>query len=214
MSKPTITYYYDSLCGWCYGFKNVMKQIQEKYNDKVNFEVISGGLFIGERVGFINDIAPYIKGAYQTVEDRTEVLFGEGFLKKGLEENSMYLNSLPPSIALSIIKEDYPEKAMQYAALLLDGFYKDGNSASDMNIYNDYLAKVDIKDDNFLNKLADEKYIQLTINDIQTAHEKSVNGFPSLVLTQNDTSITLANGYVDFEELDTKIEELLTITSS
>ena len=61
--KPTFFYVYDALCGWCYGFSPVMQNVAAKYDDRLNFEVISGGMVTGPRVGPIGQVAPYIKSA-------------------------------------------------------------------------------------------------------------------------------------------------------
>ncbi|MFB1021906.1 MAG: hypothetical protein QMC40_04005 [Vicingaceae bacterium] len=61
MEKYKLTYCFDALCGWCYGFTNVMEAIYSKYRGKIDFNTVSGGLSLGERAGFINDVAPYIK---------------------------------------------------------------------------------------------------------------------------------------------------------
>jgi hypothetical protein len=38
-----------------------MEAIYFQYRDKIDFNVVSGGLALGERAGLINDVAPYIK---------------------------------------------------------------------------------------------------------------------------------------------------------
>ena len=79
-AEVKLIYYFDALCGWCYGFSPVVSKLQETYKNKIDFEVISGGLFLGNRVGTVNDVAPYIKaGAYKSVESRTGVKFGKSF---------------------------------------------------------------------------------------------------------------------------------------
>ena len=46
--KPLLIYCYDAYCGWCYGFSPVIKKIAEEYKDKLDIEVLSGGMMIGE----------------------------------------------------------------------------------------------------------------------------------------------------------------------
>jgi protein-disulfide isomerase-like protein with CxxC motif len=61
------------LCGWCYGFTVVKESIYSKYRGKVDFNVVRCGQSLGERAGFINDVALYIKeGAYLQVEKQQE----------------------------------------------------------------------------------------------------------------------------------------------
>ena len=90
-----IIYVYDALCGWCYGFSPVMEQFYRKQHDAVDFEVISGGMITGSRMGPIGEVAPYIRWAYKEVEEKTRVTFGEAFLKQVLEDGKRFLALSP-----------------------------------------------------------------------------------------------------------------------
>lgn len=73
MGNYKLTYCFDALCGWCYGYTVVMESIYSKYRGKVDFNVVRGGLALGEREGFKNDVALYIKEvAYLQVEKQQE----------------------------------------------------------------------------------------------------------------------------------------------
>ena len=210
MQKPIITYYFDALCGWCYGLTDVMHQIEKKYNDQFDFKVMSGGLFVGDRVGLVNDIAPYIKqGAYKSVEQRTGVNFGAGFLKHGLEENQIMMNSIPPAIALVIVKAHAPTKAFAFAERLLAAVYTDGADLMQAENYQPYLDALDIHIDDFAQKMQEEQYRALALAEYRTTAEAGVKGYPSLVLTVGTQQVLLANGYVDFELLDGRISQVL-----
>ena len=65
--QPTIYYCYDAYCGWCYGFSPVIKQIARAYNEKIFFEVLSGGMIPAENPQPISVTAGYISKAYKTV---------------------------------------------------------------------------------------------------------------------------------------------------
>ncbi len=49
--KVKLIYVYDALCGWCYGFSPVMMQLHSKYKDSIDFQVVSGGMITGNRIG-------------------------------------------------------------------------------------------------------------------------------------------------------------------
>lgn len=208
--KYKITYHYDALCGWCYGFSNVMGKVLEKYQSDFEFDVVSGGLFKGERVGYINDIAPYIKsGAYKNVEERTGVLFGEQFLEEAIVNNAIYLDSLPPAIALTMIKRFYPEKKMEYAHELLKAFYFEGKSTDDWTVYKDVANKLGLSIKDFELEIRKPGYLEEAQNEFELSTVSNVNGFPSLILTAGAQSIALSNGYVDFDIIDKKLTQVL-----
>src|SRR5690242_16380389 len=108
--KPKIIYVYDALCGWCFGFSPVIRAVQDAYRDEFDFEIISGGMMIGDRAGRISDVAPYIRNTYKTVEETTGIVFGLGFIRN-LEEGYMIFNSERPAIGLSVFKRLLPNRA-------------------------------------------------------------------------------------------------------
>ena len=66
--KPTIFYCYDAYCGWCYGFSKVITRIAEDYKDKLDFEVLSGGMIDDQNPAHIGAMAGYISEAHKNVE--------------------------------------------------------------------------------------------------------------------------------------------------
>jgi putative protein-disulfide isomerase len=60
--QPLLIYCYDAYCGWCYGFSPVMKKVEEAYKDRLQIEVLSGGMVLPEQPVHIGATAEYIKG--------------------------------------------------------------------------------------------------------------------------------------------------------
>lgn len=210
MNKPTITYHYDALCGWCFGFSNTVKSLREKYGASVDFQVVSGGLFSGERVGYLNDVAPYVKdGAYLQVEQRTGMKFGAAFIEKGIGNNTMMMDSLPPAIAMCIVREERPEKQMDYAELLLKAFYVDGLSADDLEQYGVYAAQIGVEVPDFVAKMADAKYVAMAKAEFATCAAKGVQGYPAMVLKTETEEGLISNGYADFSSIDDILKQVL-----
>jgi len=116
--KMKVIYVYDALCGWCYGFSPVISKLHERHQEELEFEVLSGGMVTGERIGPIGEVAGYISQAYKDVERAAGVTFGEGFLKGILAEGSAIFTSIPPAVALTVFKQHQPKKAVPFAARL------------------------------------------------------------------------------------------------
>jgi putative protein-disulfide isomerase len=132
-----LIYVYDALCGWCYGFSGIITEFVGNHPELTDVEVISGGMVRGERVGPISGMASYLSKAYKEVEDRTGVKFGDAFLNETLVEGTAILNSLPPSIALSIFKTKKPEEQLQFASGIQKAIYYDGKKPEDPNLYSE-----------------------------------------------------------------------------
>lgn len=211
-SQPQLrlTYYFDALCGWCYGFSPVLAQIQADFGDCVAIEVVSGGLFLGSRVGKINQIAPYIKsGAYKSVEARTGVKFGQPFLDDVLGDGKMTLDSILPAVALCIVKEKAPEKAIEFAGILLAAFYAEGMDSIEKKTFVDCAGRIGLESKQFAAWMEDEKYLAAAQEDFESFQASGLRGMPALVVETEADRMLLANGYVHPEELMPRLERLL-----
>jgi putative protein-disulfide isomerase len=210
MKKPIkIIYVYDALCGWCYGFSPVLKECYEKHKNEFEFEVLSGGMMIGDRVGSINDIAPYIKTAYHTVETTTGVKFGEAYLRV-LEDGSMVLNSEMPSIALSLFKQYFPEQSVLFAHEIQNALYFDGRNPSEIETYRYIAVNHGIDPDEFEVKMKMESSKEAAYYDFALAKQLRVESFPAVLIQSSETGFYLiAKGYTDSATLELRIENVL-----
>lgn len=209
-SKLSIIYVYDALCGWCYGFSPVLKQIFEKFTEDFNFEVISGGMILGEREGSIGEVASYIKSAYKTVEDTTGVKFGEHFVNIVLEEGTQYFSSEKPAIALSVFKSYHPDKAFLFAHELQSAIYHDGLDLSKDESYLSLLSKYKISGHDFISKLNSEEYKQAAYYDFALAKQLQVTGYPAVLIKTGELNFYLiAKGYTDLDTMELRIANVL-----
>lgn len=209
MIKDTIYYVYDPLCSWCYGFSPVIKKTKTIYKDQFNFEVISGGMQSGERKQPVSAIRDYLKGAYKDVTARTGVEFGDKFMEV-LEEGERMLDSIPPSIALSIVKDLKPEQALNFAASIQEAIYFDGFDWNSVDAYLPYIKDYDLDAEDFKSKFSEPYYMEKTLEDFKLAANFGVTGFPSVILKKDDKYYLIAQGFIPFEQLDATIKQVLT----
>lgn len=205
-----LIYFYDPLCGWCFGFSPVMSQVKAEYGHLLEIEVVSGGLFLESYAGAINELAPHIKnGAYKLVESRTGVKFGKPFLDDVFGEGNLILNSLPPTIALSIIKEEYPEQQLKFASMLLDHVYVDGIDPTNEDELANCAAKIGIDKVQFTTKMKDAKYRNAAIKEFETFRSNRFSAMPAVVLIKDGEEQLISQGYASFNSIKTKLDHAL-----
>ncbi len=210
MNKTKIIYYTDVLCGWCYGFGPVISKIYNEYHKEIDFTLVSGGLFIGKEAGLINEVAPHIKqGAYKSVENLTGVTFGEAFLKGPLEDGEMVLNSVPPAMALCIIKEYMPEKVFEFADILHKAVYFDGMHPEEITAYGTYAEKIGFNSKDFITKMKEVAYYNKAYKDFLFYNSQHIHGFPTLILEKGNEKIALTRGYASYEVLKNHLDSYL-----
>ena len=207
-----IIYCYDAYCGWCYGFSEVMKKIYSQYKNKMEFEVLSGGMILPEEPVSISATAKYIEGAYKRVEEITGIKFGADYLWhiKHPEISDWFPNSEKPAIALCVFKDYYPDKQVVFAADLQYALHFEGRDLTDDEAYRLLLDKYNIPAEEFYEKLEDEEYKEQAHYEFALCKQLNVTGFPAVFIQLTDTKFYLiAEGYTDFETLNLRIENVL-----
>ena len=210
--KPVLIYCYDAYCGWCYGFSPVLKQIELKYKNQFDFEILSGGMLINEAVVPIEKTAAFILGSYQRVEELTGIKFGSDFLWhiNNPDKSDWQMNSEKPAIALCIFKEYYPERQLEFAFDLQYALNFEGRDLDDDEAYQHLLEKYSIQPEAFYAKLQSEEYLEAAQYEFALCKQLNVTGFPAVLLQQSETKFhLLAKGYIGFEELSERIENVL-----
>jgi putative protein-disulfide isomerase len=208
-TRPELIYVYDALCGWCFAFSPVMQQVEQTYGDRLNIRVVSGGLRTGTSVEPISSMAGYIQQAYKRVEEMSGVRFGEPFLNGTLKKGTMRLDSEPFARAMAIVRERKPEQALAFARLLHKLIYVDGVDPLTDAAYAPYAEQVGVPQGEFLAAMAEPHYRDLAQADFQLAQQLGATGFPALFVRLEGKLYRLANGYMNYNELQPTLEEVL-----
>jgi putative protein-disulfide isomerase len=204
-----LIYVYDALCGWCYGFSPVITAFHKNHREELDFEVLSGGMITGGRIGPIGEVAGYISQAYKDVERATGVTFGQNFLKDILEEGSAIFTSIPPAVALTVFKQHQPRQAVAFAARLQKAIYYDGIAPTDYEAYGQLAAEFGLDASSFVTEMKSNENLQLTREEFQRASGFGVTGFPTVLLQQNGRIVVLARGYVPLSRLEAAYQQAM-----
>jgi putative protein-disulfide isomerase len=157
-------------------------------------------------------MATYIQSAYKRVEELTGIKFGEDFLWHVFNPNKTdwYPHSEMPAIALCIIKEYKPEKAVQIASDLQYALNYEGRDLTDKEAYRHLLANYNVPEDEFYTKLKSEEYKEKAYYEFALVKQLQVTGYPCVLMQVEDAKFyLLAQGYTDYDTLKERIERVL-----
>ena len=208
----TLIYCYDAYCGWCYGFSEVIKKINSEYKNKLEFEVLSGGMILPEEPVPISATAKYIDQEYKRVEELTNAKFGEDYLWhiKHSDQSDWFPNSEKPAIALCVFKDFYPDQQVSFAADLQYALHFEGRDLTDDEAYRLLLYKYNIPAETFYEKLNDEEYKEQAHYEFALCKQLKASGFPAVFIQLSDIKFYMvAQGYTQFETLNERIENVL-----
>ncbi len=215
--KPVVYYCYDAYCGWCYGFSPVIKRIASAYNDKLSFEVLSGGMIPKEYERPISAIATYVSQAYRQVEEMTGIKFGEDYLWHifNPDKSDWFQHSEKSAAALCVFKEYHPDQQVAFAADLQYALHFEGRDLTDDEAYRHLTEKYSIPAVEFYQKLNSEEYKEKAKYEFALCKQLQVTSFPQvLIQTGEQKFYLLAKGFTDYETLQARIEAVLHETQN
>ncbi len=208
MKKAKLFYFYDPLCGWCYGFSPVIKALEEKYKKLISFEAISGGMVLGERVKPLSEMHSYLREAMPRLEDMTGVKFGEKYMEI-FEEGTIMLNSETPCIAMTVFKSMSTQSSIQFASALQKALYFDGVDLNQLVNYKTIVESFNLPWEVFSEKMQSEDYKRKTYKEFEISQQAGVSGFPSVVLQIEEQGYLIARGYRPENEMVQVIDEII-----
>jgi putative protein-disulfide isomerase len=209
-----LLYVFDALCGWCYGFRAVMDQLHDEFSSSLPFEVISGGMVLGNQAGPIGQVAGYISEAYKKVEERTGVKFGQDFLEGTLKDGQVIFDSYPPAKALRIFKEFKPKETVQFASDIQSAIYFDGIDPCDFEIYSQLIVKYGISKQDFKILWNSTDYDVRTREEFILARQLNVSGYPTVFFEAESQYHKIASGYTPFSVLRDRLEHIMRLAES
>jgi putative protein-disulfide isomerase len=208
--KNTLINVFDPLCGWCYGFGPVLNQLHEKYKDRLEFDVISGGMITGTRIGPLSNMRDFIKQAYKVVEQHSGVKFGPGFVSKTLEEGKATFSSLEPAKALTIFRSFFPEKLVEFSHEIQKLIYFDGIDPIQYSAYLPLFEKYGLESRKVLPLFASKDFEQETVNEFGRSQRWGVSGFPTCIIQLNTgKAMAISNGFLPLAQMEEKIKPYL-----
>jgi putative protein-disulfide isomerase len=199
--KDTITYIFDPLCGFCYAFEPEMKKLEAKYKDKFVFEILSGGMILGEQEGAISKVAPHIAHGYKDLERMSESRFGDAFLTKIMKIGTYKMSSEMPSIAVEVFKSMKAEQALSFANDVQMMLYFDGISLNEPENYRKLAIKYGLNADEFVQKLSQPEWKTKTYAQFAVAEKLGATSFPTLILKKDGKNQVLNSGFIKYEKL-------------
>jgi putative protein-disulfide isomerase len=190
----------------------VIKKIHSEFKNKLEIEVLSGGMILPEEPVHIGTTAGYISKAYKNVEELTGIKFGEDYLWhiKHPNVSDWYPNSEKPAIALCIFKEYFPEQQVSFAADLQYALHYEGRDLTDDEAYRDLLEKYNLPAEDFYGMLHEEEYKEKAHYEFALCKQLQVTGFPAVLMQLSESKFhLLARGYTVYETLSERLTNCL-----
>lgn len=189
-----LIYFYDALCGWCYGFGPTMLQVAEEYEDW-SIDVISGGMVTGDREGPVGNMADYILDAIPRVEEMSGVEFGQPYIEM-MKEGTAIASSVYPSKALATYKLLGGKEALKMASGIQKLWFEKGLDLGEKSNYEHLIRESDVDFNAWADSVDSAHAEKAMQQDFNTSQQFGIQGFPSLVAHKEDKYYLIARGFL------------------
>lgn len=208
-NKRSILYHFDPLCGWCYGFLPTAKKIRSTLSDSYHWIMAPGGLVVGERVAPIGQFRDYLLHGFKAVEARTGVKPGEKFIDGLLKKGDYIADSEPPSRAIVIAQDDYPDRSFAFAHALCQAHYQEGLPLDAEETLRFAADQANIPSDELLSSWHSEAAKQRVQECFLYYRRLGLRSFPSLAFLEHNSIKTICSGFSDSESILSQIDVLI-----
>ena len=205
-----LVYFADPMCSWCYGFSPVMAALAERFEDRLPFDVVMGGLRAGNAEPMRQEDKERTRNAWTRVGAATGQPFDMGFLDR---EGFVY-DTEPACRAVVTGRSLEPRLAFGLLKALQHAFYAEGRDITRARILAEVASSCGYVHNDFLRDLESEEMRQETRGDFTAAQRLGVGGFPTLVLSHGEELYLITSGYAKADVLEERIEEIVRFSAA
>ena len=196
-----IYYFFDPICGWCYGVSKHFAEFWKEHREDYTFEVITGGMVRPENARPIGEMADYLGDAYKRVEEMSGAKFGVAFLKRVKEGSTVY-SSDTPSKVFHAIATALPQRKPEIASAIQSLIYDDGIDTEDLDGYGPIAQEFELDIPTLKRAMESEQVADAYQADLYTTQQFGVRGFPFSVVELDGEFYLLAKGFRPKDELN------------
>lgn len=200
-------YVTDSYCGWCWGFAARLAEFELANRHRVPFTAVSGGLFIGPRVGPLGAY-PHIPGANARIAALTGAHFGAAY-QSALAEGSLVMDSTDAAAALAALRNAAPQRAIEWAERLQEAFYGRGLSLSLSSTVEEVATAGGLDAAKVIEQIASGAARTQALRDFELARSLGVASYPTLLFLGDRKVHALPASGTSLEVLNERLDALL-----
>ncbi len=199
----------DPICGWCYGNIENTKALFNDFKDKVEFEVLPGGMWSGDNKRIQSEqMMNYFLKHDKTITQTTGVEYGQGYIDFITNRQDVVLDSEIPSSAIVTISKIAPELILPFAMEILKARYFYGKDFNDDQTYEDILATLNIDSKLFFEHFKSEE-IKPATQEVFKKAASYARSYPTLLAEKNGQVYMLEQGYLPYNDLKANVQSIL-----
>lgn len=206
MPKPILIYVGDPMCSWCWGLASVMEKILQNYAEKLDFEVLLGGLRPGNQAVVDEEMADFLRHHWERVHE----LSGQKFDFSLLEKRGWFYNTEPACRAVISARALFGSlKAFGFFKFLQQSYYAQGQIITSDEVIEQLAIDAGFDGAEFMALFQKDEMKTVTSTEFQDVSAMGVSGFPTLIMVHQGEATLLLNGYGDYDNVSNRLDSFL-----
>ena len=207
MTQSKLIYVHDPMCSWCWGFAptwlKLKSELEHNFKDILSIEYKVGGLAPDSQAPMPQNMQDMLQSTWHKISVQLGTQFNHDFWRNCQPRRSTYPACRAALIARKANKEADMVAAIQHA------YYLNAQNPSDENTLIELAQHIGLDKADFASSLQSHQINDELNAELVYAHSLPIQGFPSLVLINNDKAFPIAINYTDSQQSFNKISALL-----
>ena len=199
MTSPTVILVTDPMCSWCWGMADEFEQARARLSDKVNFDLILGGINTHGTQPIGDYGRRYLMRLWKEVAETTGQTFGFRLPEEYIHNSSRTCLALEAARSLTGLVP------FEFLHGLQRLFFVEGLDITQETVIMACADQVGIDANALVREMSEPKHLESIRFQFEAAGGFGTQALPSLVKEENGVHTLLAGGYVDANMLETII---------
>lgn len=205
VEKPKLIYVGDPMCSWCYGISEELSQTIEHYGDRVELELVMGGLRAGGGEEWNASFKQFLKAHWEDVGMKS----GQPFSFALLDKAEFDYDTEPACRSVVAVGEIDKSKMLPFFKAVQKGFYYESKDPKKVEFYRSICEGMGIDFALFSAKFESAAMKANTTKHFQRSGDLGARSFPTLLLEYNGEMHKIAIGYSTYEKMKTRIDAII-----
>ncbi|NRP39404.1 DSBA-like thioredoxin domain protein [Marinobacterium sp. xm-a-121] len=190
------------MCSWCWAFSKTLDNWLQQHPD-LDVLWVMGGLAPDSDEPMPQSMREAIASTWQRIESQTGTRFNYDFWHNNTPRRSTY----PSCRAVIAAGELHPQGRQLMSKAIQQAYYLEAKNPSDTNILIERAASIGLDEIQFAELLSSELIDSKLNSELELCKSLGVQGFPALLLVDNESITPLALGYSTLDKIEKRFQE-------
>ena len=196
-----LVYFASPMCSWCWGFSPVIQQLN-KSNSVDHIRLVLTPFRIDMTEPMDDGLRSYVLKQWLKVHQTTAQPFDFRF---AMPLDFIY-NTRLACLAIKAFSKQLPEVQLDYIHALQHVYYTENKDITDQDELVNVAATFSLSIELFTQDLNNKEIVNILEKDFFLCQQLAVQSYPTLMTEKNGNYSMLANGYMPYAEVISKIE--------